>query len=102
MHRSPSFDRMSNWIVADPVHLGGSPRVRDTRISVAFLLESLAVGLSVAEIVGAYPSLTGEAVRWWNWRIGNTSRRALLQWFDPLIPQIVLMLENGKRLIELR
>jgi uncharacterized protein (DUF433 family) len=54
---------MSNWIVADPEHLGGSPRVRDTRISVALLLESLAAGLSVAEIVDAYPSLTGEAVR---------------------------------------
>jgi uncharacterized protein (DUF433 family) len=54
---------MSKWIVADPEHLGGSPRVRDTRISVALLLESLAAGLSVAEIVDAYPSLTGEAVR---------------------------------------
>ncbi len=54
---------MNNWIVADPEHLGGSPRVRDTRISVAFLLESLAAGLSVTEIVDAYPSLTGEAVR---------------------------------------
>ena len=54
---------MNIWIVADPEHLGGSPRVRDTRISVALLLESLAAGLSVAEIVDAYPSLTGEAVR---------------------------------------
>ncbi len=54
---------MNNWIVADPEHLGGSPRVRDTRISVAFLLESLAAGLSVTEIVDAYPSLTDEAVR---------------------------------------
>ncbi len=35
-------------------------------------------------------------------RIGNTSRRALLQWFEPLIPQIILMLENGERLIEIR
>jgi uncharacterized protein (DUF433 family) len=24
---------MNNWIVADPEHLGGSPRVRGTRIS---------------------------------------------------------------------
>ncbi|HZL78397.1 MAG TPA: DUF433 domain-containing protein [Candidatus Limnocylindrales bacterium] len=49
---------MKNWIVADPEHLGGSPRVRGTLI-----LESLAAGLSVAEIVDAYPSLTGESVR---------------------------------------
>lgn len=49
---------MKNWIVADPEHLGGSPRVRGTRISVA-----LAAGMSVAEIVDAYPSLTEESVR---------------------------------------
>ena len=54
---------MKNWIVADPEHLGGSPRVRGTRISVALILESLAAGLSVAEIVDAYPSLTGKSVR---------------------------------------
>jgi uncharacterized protein (DUF433 family) len=54
---------MKNWIVADPEHLGGSPRVRGTRISVALILESLAAGLSVTEIVDAYPSLTEESVR---------------------------------------
>jgi uncharacterized protein (DUF433 family) len=54
---------MDSWIVADPEHLGGSPRVRDTRISVALLLESLAAGMSIAEIVDAYPSLTEESVR---------------------------------------
>jgi predicted nuclease of predicted toxin-antitoxin system len=35
-------------------------------------------------------------------RIGNTSRRALLQWFEPLIPQIFAMVEQGNRLIEIR
>ena len=60
---SVKLTRMSNWIVADPEHLGGSPRVRGTRISIAFILESLAAGLSVAEIVDAYPSLTEESVR---------------------------------------
>ena len=54
---------MNNWIVTDPEHLGGSPRVRDTRISVALILESLGAGLSIAEIVDAYPSLTEESVR---------------------------------------
>ena len=54
---------MKNWIVADAEHLGGSPRVRGTRISVALILETLAAGLSVAEIVDAYPSLTEESVR---------------------------------------
>ena len=54
---------MKNWIVADKEHLGGAPRVRDTRISVAFLLESLAAGMTILEIVEAYPTLTEEAVR---------------------------------------
>jgi uncharacterized protein (DUF433 family) len=51
------------WIVSDAEHLGGSPRVRDTRIAITLVLESLAAGMSVAELVDAYPSLTEEAVR---------------------------------------
>jgi uncharacterized protein (DUF433 family) len=54
---------MDHWIIADPEHLGGSPRVRGTRISVAFILESLAAGMTIAEIVDGYPSLTEESVR---------------------------------------
>lgn len=54
---------MQKWIVADAKHLGGSPRVRGTRISVALILESLAANMSIAEIVDAYPSLTKESVR---------------------------------------
>ena len=51
------------WIVSDKDHLGGKPRVQGTRISIAFLLECLASGMSVAEIVDAYPTLTADAVR---------------------------------------
>ena len=51
------------WIVADPEHLGGKPRVEGTRISIAFLLESLAAGMTIPEIVHAYPTLTEQAVR---------------------------------------
>ncbi|HWZ45308.1 MAG TPA: DUF433 domain-containing protein [Candidatus Saccharimonadales bacterium] len=54
---------MDNWIVGDSEHLGGSPRVRGTRISVAFILESLAAGMTIVQIVDAYPSLTEESVR---------------------------------------
>lgn len=54
---------MNQWIVADSEHLGGSPRVRGTRISVTLILESLAAGMSLIEIVDAYPSLTIESVR---------------------------------------
>lgn len=51
------------WIVSDKDHLGGKPRVQGTRISVAFLLECLASGMTVAEIVDAYPTLTENAVQ---------------------------------------
>ena len=52
-----------SWIVSDPDHLGGSPRVRDTRVSVALLLEWLASGMTISDIVKEYPSLTEGAVR---------------------------------------
>jgi len=55
--------RLLKWIEADPEHLGGKPRVTGTRISIAFLLESLGAGMTIPEIVGAYPTLTEEAVR---------------------------------------
>ncbi len=51
------------WIVSDRDHLGGKPRVQGTRFSVAFLLECLASGMSVAEIVAAYPTLSEDAVQ---------------------------------------
>jgi uncharacterized protein (DUF433 family) len=51
------------WIVADAEHLGGKPRIAGTRISIAFLLESLAAGMTISEIVRAYPTLTEAAVR---------------------------------------
>lgn len=53
----------TNWIVSDKDHLGGKPRVRDTRISVAFLLECLADGMSVADVIDEYPTLAEDAVR---------------------------------------
>ncbi len=51
------------WIVSDPDHLGGAPRVRDSRISVALLLEWLASGMTISEISTEYPSLTEESIR---------------------------------------
>jgi uncharacterized protein (DUF433 family) len=37
--------------------------VRNTRISVALILDSLAAGMTINDIVDAFPSLTEEAVR---------------------------------------
>ena len=35
-------------------------------------------------------------------RIGNTSRRALLGWFEPLLPEIEKLIRQGDCLIEVR
>jgi uncharacterized protein (DUF433 family) len=51
------------WIVADPEHLGGKPRVAGTRISIEVLLETLASGMTIPEILEELPSLTVDAVK---------------------------------------
>jgi predicted nuclease of predicted toxin-antitoxin system len=35
-------------------------------------------------------------------RIGNATNRALLQWWQPRWPQVLMLLANGHRLIEVR
>jgi len=35
-------------------------------------------------------------------RIGNSSKRALLSWLDPLWPAVLVRLEEGDRLVEVR
>jgi uncharacterized protein (DUF433 family) len=55
-----------NWrdyIHADPAILCGKPVVKGTRISVELILEYLAEGASIEELLQAYPHLTPEAVR---------------------------------------
>ncbi len=53
------FDR----IVSEPGILGGKPIIRGTRISVEFILELVASGGSVSEIVSNYPFLSENEVR---------------------------------------
>lgn len=53
------FDR----ITTQPGVLGGKPIIKGTRISVEFILELIASGGSVADIVRNYPFLTEEDVR---------------------------------------
>ena len=53
------FDR----IVSDPEIFGGKPIIRDTRISVEFILELIVSGGSVVEIVRNFPFLNEEDVR---------------------------------------
>ena len=53
------FDR----ITSQPGVLGGKPIVKGTRISVEFILELVASGGSVADIVRNFPFLAEEDVR---------------------------------------
>ena len=52
------FDR----IVTDPKILGGKPCIKGTRISVQIILELLASGAGVDDILQAYPQLTTEDI----------------------------------------
>jgi uncharacterized protein (DUF433 family) len=50
-------------ITIEPGKRGGKPCVRGLRITVTDVLEYLASGMSVAEIVADFPDLTDEDVR---------------------------------------
>jgi uncharacterized protein (DUF433 family) len=53
---------MANVIVRDPEILGRRPVFRGTRVPVEVLFENLEAGLSIDEIIEAYPSLNREDV----------------------------------------
>lgn len=55
-----------NWqerISIDPAVLTGKPVIKGTRIAVAFVIEVLAQGWSVQDILANYPGLTGDDIR---------------------------------------
>lgn len=57
---------MTNWkryIVSDPAVLVGKPCVKDTRLSVEFILKLLANGWSEEQILQNYPRLSKEALQ---------------------------------------
>jgi uncharacterized protein (DUF433 family) len=51
------------WIVSDPNVMMGKPVVIGTRITVELILEKLAAGETVEQIIDAHPRLTREAVQ---------------------------------------
>ncbi|MDI6908015.1 MAG: DUF433 domain-containing protein [Thermoanaerobacterales bacterium] len=51
------------WIQSDPDIMMGKPVIRGTRIPVSLILEKLAAGETVEQILQAYPRLTEEAIR---------------------------------------
>jgi uncharacterized protein (DUF433 family) len=50
-------------IEVDPAILGGKPCIKGTRISVEFILELVASGASIDDILKAYPHLSKEGVQ---------------------------------------
>lgn len=50
-------------IAVDPTVCHGQACIRGTRIPASVILDNLASGLSAAEIVKSYPSLTAEAIQ---------------------------------------
>ncbi len=51
------------WIVSDPKVMMGRPAIAGTRIAAELILEELAAGEAVEQLLGAHSRLTQEAVR---------------------------------------
>jgi uncharacterized protein (DUF433 family) len=52
-----------NIIVSDPAVMMGKPVISGTRITVELILEKLAAGETVEQIIDAHPRLTPDSVR---------------------------------------
>ena len=50
-------------IISDPKILGGKPIIAGTRISVELILDRVASGMSVTEILKDYPHLTAKQIQ---------------------------------------
>ncbi|MGQ9532472.1 MAG: DUF433 domain-containing protein [Desulfotomaculales bacterium] len=57
------MDRYHGLIVSDPRVMMGKPVIAGTRITVELILEKLAAGETVEQILEAHPRLTREAIR---------------------------------------
>lgn len=53
---------VEEWIVCDPQVLSGKPIIKGTRISVAIILQCIASGMSIDDILRGYPTLTKEGI----------------------------------------
>ncbi len=51
-----------SWIVSDPNVLFGKPAIKGTRIAVDQILDELASGTTIDDLLEAYPRLTREAI----------------------------------------
>jgi len=58
-----TYRKLLKRVVTDPRICGGEPCIRGTRIHIAVILDSLAEGLSPAEILDHFPPLKEQDVR---------------------------------------
>lgn len=49
-------------LVSDPIVMMGKPVVAATRITVELIVEELAAGISVSELIAGHPALTPDAI----------------------------------------
>lgn len=54
---------MHNLITSDPKIMMGKPVIKGTRITVELILEKLAAGESIDQILNAHPRLTLDAIK---------------------------------------
>lgn len=54
---------MKQWIVSDPKIMMGKPVVAGTRVTVELILEKLAAGETVEQILGEHPRLSRQAIQ---------------------------------------
>jgi len=51
------------WIVSDPAVMMGKPVIAGTRITVELILDKLAAGEGIEQVLQAHPRLTREAIQ---------------------------------------
>ncbi len=56
-------EQVEQWIRSDPSVMMGKPTIVGTRITVELILEKLAAGETVGQILAAHPRLNEEAIR---------------------------------------
>lgn len=55
-------DIQQRWIVSDPSVMMGKPVIAGTRLTVELILEKLAAGESIEQLLEAHPRLTSDAI----------------------------------------
>jgi uncharacterized protein (DUF433 family) len=55
--------KWQDWIISDPAVMMGKPVISGTRITVELILEKLAAGETMEQLLEAHPRLTKEAIQ---------------------------------------